>query len=247
MIVVVNSFNLIDGIDGLAAGVGIIASLAFGAGFLIAGELALAVMALTLFATLIAFILYNYNPASIFMGDTGSLVVGFLLSVFAINFVGLNESESYAALLGYTSPILPVAILALPLFDTITVFYKRIRNGRSPFSPGQDHIHHSILRAGFGHKATTTILYFCNLFIITLTLSVRSLDIHVVFAMAILSMFMLLPTNGFKRNILKKMGIGLERKTLFRKGMQNLQTEEKEFKSNGNSSTRQKSKSEQAV
>ncbi|MFD2532972.1 MraY family glycosyltransferase [Gracilimonas halophila] len=247
MIVVVNSFNLIDGIDGLAGGVGIIASIAFGIGFLIAGEFALATLSLVLFSTLTAFLLYNYNPASIFMGDTGSLVVGFLLSVLAINFVGLNENPAYTAALGYTSPILPIAILALPLFDTITVFYKRIRNGRSPFSPGQDHIHHSVLRAGFGHKGTTAILYFCNLFIIMLTLSVRSLDIHVGLAMAILSMFMLLPTNGFKRNILKKMGIELERNTLYGKDMQNLQTEERAFESNGSSSTRQKAKSEQAV
>lgn len=247
MIVVVNSYNLIDGIDGLAGGVGIIASAAFGIGFAIAGELALATLSLVLFSALTAFLLYNYNPASIFMGDTGSLVVGFLLSVLAINFVGLNDNPAYTATLGYTSPILPVAILALPLFDTITVFYKRIRKGRSPFDPGQDHIHHSVLRAGFGHKGTTVILYFCSVFIIMLTLSVRSLDINIVFVTAILSMFMLLPTNGFKRGLLKKMGIELERNTISGERIQNLQSEERSHHSNSSSNSKDRTKAEQAV
>ncbi|MFP8487479.1 glycosyltransferase family 4 protein [Gracilimonas sp. Q87] len=213
MIVVMNSYNLIDGIDGLAGGVGLIASVFFGWGFLIAGELAMATLSLMLCSALAAFMIYNFNPASIFMGDTGSLVVGLLLSVLAINFVGLNGNESFIATFGSISPILPVAILSIPLFDTLTVFYKRVSRGNSPFDPGQDHIHHSILKAGFGHKSTAFMLYGANIGIVlfTLTLGYFAIDINLIFASTVIIMFVLLPTNGFKRKYLRKIGLIPER------------------------------------
>lgn len=210
LIVVVNSYNLIDGIDGLAGGIGGIATLSFGIGFGIAGEYAFAVLSLILFVTLMSFLIYNFNPAAIFMGDTGSLIVGFLLSFLAIKFVGLNANPEYTEVFGATSPILPVAILALPLFDTITVFYKRLRKKTSPFSPGRDHVHHAIIKAGVGHKGTSILLYACSIFIILISLSMRTQDINLVLIATIASMFLLLPTNGAKRAILKTVGIDLE-------------------------------------
>lgn len=210
LIVVVNSYNLIDGIDGLAGGIGSIASLAFGIGFGIAGEYAFAALSIILFVTLMSFLIYNFNPASIFMGDTGSLIVGFLLSFLAIKFVGLNSNPAYTEVFGATSPIMPVAILALPLFDTISVFYKRMLKRKSPFSPGRDHIHHAILNTGVGHKGTSILLYACSIFIIFVALSVRSININLILIATIASMFLLLPTNGFKRSILKRMGVDVE-------------------------------------
>ena len=127
--------------------------------------------------------------------------------MLAINFVGLNENTSYTALLGNTSSILPVAILSLPLFDTITVFYRRIRKGHSPFDPGQDHIHHSSIKAGFGHKGTTIILYVWNIFILLMTLSVHSMNNNFVLATVIFSMFLLLPAHRYKRRVLQKIGM----------------------------------------
>lgn len=225
LIVVVNSYNLIDGIDGLAAGIGIVASFFFGIGFFVAGELALATLSFTLLVSLAAYLKYNFNPAEIFMGDTGSLVVGFLLAVLAINFVGLNDIPAYTDVFGATSPILPVAILALPLFDTFTVFYKRIRKGKSPFNPGRDHVHHSILSAGFGHKSTSILLYGCSIFITLIAISVKQLNINLVFATTLFSMFLFLPTNGFKRKILKSVGFDIEGQLTSRKTLQELRKE----------------------
>ncbi|WP_421775348.1 glycosyltransferase family 4 protein [Gracilimonas sp.] len=225
MIVVVNSYNLIDGIDGLAAGTGMIASFFFGLGFYVAGELALATISFILLVSLAAYLKYNFNPAEIFMGDTGSLVVGFLLAVLAINFVGLNDVPAYTDVFGATSPILPVAILALPLFDTFTVFYKRIRRGKSPFNPGRDHVHHSILSAGFGHKSTSILLYVCSIFITLIAISVKQLNINMIFATTLLSMFVFLPTNGFKRKILKNVGFDIEGQLASPKTLQELRKE----------------------
>ncbi len=108
IIVVVNSYNLIDGIDGLAAGIGGIASIFFGIGFFAAEQYEFATLSLMLFMSLIAYLKYNFNPAEIFMGDTGSLVVGFLLSVLTNNFIGLKESSTFVSSFGETSSVLPV-------------------------------------------------------------------------------------------------------------------------------------------
>ncbi len=210
MIVVVNAYNLIDGIDGLAGGVGAIAAAFFGIGFYVSGEYAFAVLALTLFVSLVSYLKFNFHPAKIFMGDTGSLVIGFLLATLAINFIGLNESSEYVSRFGYSSSILPIAILALPLYDTITVFYKRIRKGKSPFSPGQDHVHHAMINAGLGHKSTSILLYFCSVFIILIAISLRDVEVNISLSIIVATMFLFLPTNGLKRKFIKKMGIDLD-------------------------------------
>lgn len=246
MIVVVNSYNLIDGIDGLAAGIGSIASVFFGVGFYVAGEYAFAALSLTLLVSLMAYLKYNFNPAEIFMGDTGSLVVGFLLSVLAINFVGLNEIPAYVSVFGKTSAILPVAILALPLFDTLTVFYKRIRRGTSPFNPGQDHIHHSMIKIGLGHKSTSIILYCCSIFITLIALTVRQLDINLMASVVVFSMFLFLPTNGFKRGILMKMGWDIEGHLNTNQSIKSLQSSKATTKTKASSRSRSDHKEIQA-
>lgn len=244
MIVIVNSYNLIDGIDGLAAGVGIIASIFFGIGFIVAGEYAMAVMATILLVALATYLRFNFNPAQIFMGDTGSLVVGFLLAFLAVKFVGLNENPAYVKIFGNTSSIIPVAILALPLFDTLTVFYKRIRRGDSAFKPGQDHIHHSIIKMGFGQKSTATLLYGCSIVITLIAFSVRNLDINIVFAVTVLSMFLFLPTNGFKRKMLKIIGIDLEQYFESKKAMKSFKEKDSHVSVSSGSNRREKIKEE---
>ncbi len=210
-IVVINAYNLIDGIDGLAAGIGILACLFFGTGFFVAGEYAFSSLSFVLLISLVAYLRYNYHPAQIFMGDTGSLVVGGILSVLAIKFIGLNEVPQYQDVFGATSSVLPIAILAFPLFDTITVFYKRIRRGDSPFTAGRDHIHHSIMECGFGQKATSIILYSVSFIIPFITLSFKNANINVILVVTILSMFLLFPVKGTKREFLKKIGFDIEK------------------------------------
>lgn len=208
MIVVMNAYNLIDGIDGLAGGVGAIASVFFGIGFYIAGVPEMAAMSFILATSLVGFLVYNFKPAKIFMGDTGSLIVGFLLSVLAVQFIGLNDSPSYVAWFSWSSPVVPVAILIVPLYDTIRVFYRRAKRKTSPFSPGQDHIHHEFLRMGFGHSGTAIVLYFCTALITLLAASISNLNVHLMLATVLFTSVLIFPTNGTKRRLLS--GIGLD-------------------------------------
>ena len=155
-VVVVNSFNLIDGVDGLAGSLGILTTTIFGTFFWINGQTAHAIMAFTLTGSLISFLIYNFPPAKIFMGDTGSLLVGLMNSILVIKFINFADS----ALIPYpvlSTPALGFAILIIPLFDTLRVFSIRIFSRRSPFSPDRNHIHHLLLDMGLSHKQTTLI------------------------------------------------------------------------------------------
>lgn len=210
MIVVMNSYNLIDGIDGLAAGVGIIASLLFCIGFLVAGEGALAILALFTAASLAAFLIHNFRPASIFMGDSGSLVIGFLLAFLAVRFVGLGANPAYVEAFGNTSPVFAVLFLIVPLYDTFRVFIRRLLKKRSPFMPGMDHVHHVFLKYGKSHRSAALYLYGSMLVIVMVALSMRHFDQHVILAVSLLVSVMILPTNGSKRTALSKVGLELQ-------------------------------------
>jgi len=211
MIVIINSFNLIDGIDGLAGGIGTIASFAFSIGFFISGDLPLAVLGLTLGVVLIGYLIHNFYPASIFMGDTGSLIIGFLLSVMAINFIDLSIVDSYKSLLGTSSPVMPVAILALPLYDTLRSFTRRISKGNSPFDADSDHIHHNLLKMGWGQKRTVLYLYFSCFFIILVGVLTSQINVNYSLGLVLLTTLLVFPTNGFKRNLVKKFGFDAEK------------------------------------
>jgi len=211
MIVIINSFNLIDGIDGLAGGIGAIASFAFSIGFFISGDLPLAVLGLTLGVVLIGYLIHNFHPASIFMGDTGSLIIGFLLSVMAINFIDLSIVDSYKSLLGTSSPVMPVAILALPLYDTLRSFTRRISKGNSPFDADSDHIHHNLLKMGWGQKRTVLYLYFSCFLIILVGVLTSQINVNYSLVSVLLTTLLVFPTNGFKRNLAKKFGFDAEK------------------------------------
>lgn len=209
MIVVINAYNLIDGVDGLAGGIGIIATAYFGFGFLMAGQAEMAVMAFILSAALGGFLVFNFKPASIFMGDTGSLIVGFLLSVLAIQFIQLNEIPAFNEVFGYASPILPIAILIVPLYDTIRVFIRRAKRKQSPFSPGKDHVHHELMRMGLGHTGTAITLYVSSFFISLIAFSISSLNVNIILATTIGTALIFFPTNGTKRKLLSMLGISV--------------------------------------
>jgi UDP-GlcNAc:undecaprenyl-phosphate GlcNAc-1-phosphate transferase len=184
VIVITNGFNLIDGVDGLAGGIGIIASFAFGMIALLMEQSEMAIIAFTLMGALLGFLKYNFHPAKIFMGDTGSLVVGMILSVLAINSIshGLVTDNIN---LPNKGPLLAIAFLAIPLFDSLRVFVVRIMKGRHPLSPGRGHIHHALLNLGFGHKYTSLTLYAFGIFLIFL--SYFLLDSNINMSIAILA------------------------------------------------------------
>jgi len=158
VIVITNGFNLIDGVDGLAGGIGVISSFSFGVIALLMDQSDMAIIAFTLMGALLGFLKYNFFPAKIFMGDTGSLLVGMILSILSINVIS-HGLVTETIKLPNKGPLLAIAILAIPLFDSLRVFVVRIMKGRHPLSAGRGHIHHALLNLGLGHKKTSLILY----------------------------------------------------------------------------------------
>lgn len=153
LIVVINAFNLIDGIDGLAASLGLISSLVFGAFFLVNGNIPYALLGFGFAGSLMAFLIYNFQPAKIFMGDTGSLLMGVVNSVLVIKFI--QTGSGYTTFAVSAVPAMAFAILLIPLMDTLRVFAIRMLHRRSPFSADRNHIHHLLLDRGLSHKSIT--------------------------------------------------------------------------------------------
>ncbi len=171
---IINSFNLIDGIDGLAGTLGVIACCTFGYNFILMHQFVLAALALAVAGSLGAFLAYNYSPAKIFMGDAGSMFLGMICAVFAIKFIAINEASANA-IIPY-APSLTVAVLIVPMFDTLNVIVTRIYHKKSPFKPDRNHIHHRMLRLGLTHLQTTLILAAVNIFFIALALLLKQID-----------------------------------------------------------------------
>ena len=188
VIVIINGFNLIDGIDGLAGGLGLISSLSFGVIALIIGQVDIALIAFSLSGALVGFLKFNIFPARIFMGDTGSLVVGMILSVLAINCIKYGlVNENYS--LPQIGPLLAISLLAVPLFDSLRVFIVRAINGNGTLTAARDHVHHAFIDLGVGHKYTSLILFSVSAIIIVLTYLLIKLNININISIAILAVF----------------------------------------------------------
>ncbi len=153
IVVIINAFNLIDGVDGLAGSIGLITSMVFGTFFLINGNIPYAVLGFGFAGSVLAFLIYNFHPAKIFMGDTGSLLMGLVNSILVIKFIETGTNYSTYPLIA--APAVGFSIMLLPLMDTLRVFGIRIIHGRSPFSPDRNHIHHLLLDRGLSHKSVT--------------------------------------------------------------------------------------------
>jgi UDP-GlcNAc:undecaprenyl-phosphate GlcNAc-1-phosphate transferase len=167
---IVNAFNLIDGIDGLASTTGIIANLTFAGLFVYMHQYELAIVGLAMVGAVAGFLKYNLSPAKIFMGDTGSLLIGLVSAVMAIKFTELNKFTGGKFPDVFSAPALAVAVLIGPIFDTLRVFTLRIAGGRSPFNADRNHIHHRLLVLGFTHIQTTIILAGFNISSIAIVL-----------------------------------------------------------------------------
>jgi UDP-GlcNAc:undecaprenyl-phosphate/decaprenyl-phosphate GlcNAc-1-phosphate transferase len=170
----VNAFNLIDGIDGLAGGLGFINALVLGIILALQGNVLYATFAFTFAGALLGFLFFNFNPAKIFMGDTGSLVIGFLMALFGIVVIkGENISDLTQETMVSGLTIVVVGILLLPVYDTLRVFSERILKKSSPFKPDRTHVHHLLIETGARHKKAALILYFANITIIVLAYLLR--------------------------------------------------------------------------
>lgn len=207
MVVVINAFNLIDGIDGLAGGVGIITSTFFAWWFWQAGMSAHAVLAISLACSLLAFLRFNFSPASIFMGDTGSQIIGFILTFFAVSFVKTSSESLLYIPLEEIAPVLVLAVLIVPLYDTLRVFLVRVLRKTSPFQPDRLHLHHQLLDMGFSQRVTCYIIYCFNITVIALAIAFQHLSINALLAVVLGSAVALFPTVNLKRGILTKLGM----------------------------------------
>jgi UDP-N-acetylmuramyl pentapeptide phosphotransferase/UDP-N-acetylglucosamine-1-phosphate transferase len=174
IIVVINSFNLIDGVDGLAASLGILTMLVFGIYFFAVDYQAYALLSFAMAGSLVAFMIFNHHPAKIFMGDSGSLMIGLVNAILVIKFINVAH-DPLVALPITSSVAIGFSILIVPLLDTLRVFSIRIVNGRSPFTPDRNHVHHLLLDRGLGHAAVTFTCVGVNVGFILLAWFGRSL------------------------------------------------------------------------
>jgi len=171
MVTIINSYNLIDGIDGLASIVGIVIMIIYTTIFYLSQEYFFALISITMNACLMAFFGFNVSSdKKIFMGDTGSLIVGFMISILTLKFLAL-EPSSYHELpfLLENAPLIAISILIVPLFDTARVFTIRIANKKGPFSPDRNHVHHVLIDFwGLSHKQASFIIGCFNIIFVIL-------------------------------------------------------------------------------
>lgn len=173
IIVIINAFNLIDGINGLSGSLGFLITAILGYWFYLVDSVEISIVAFALCGSVVAFLRYNITPAKIFMGDTGALLLGMVCSILAIKFIELHNEIPGSPYTFRAAPSMAVAILILPLFDTLRVFFIRIMKGKSPFHPDRLHIHHLMIDIGLSHTQATAILFVTNVLFILLAIQLQ--------------------------------------------------------------------------
>ena len=183
VVAVTNAFNLIDGLDGLAAGSALFSTLVFFVCALVNHSWLVSLMSLTLAGATLGFLRFNFNPATIFLGDSGSLFIGFMLSALAL--AGAQKAPTFVAV------AIPVVSFGLPILETLLSVVRRLISGRPIFTADREHIHHKLLQMGFSHRQVVIVLY----------------AVSAVFAM--LSLFLLWPTGSTVGLVLAVVGTGI--------------------------------------
>jgi len=191
IVVVTNAFNLIDGLDGLAGTIASISLLFFGIWFFLIGKEITAILIFCMLGSIFAFINFNWEPAKIFMGDTGALVLGFLFSVLAIHFIETNYQLLETNIYRFEGSVATaLCVIIIPLCDTLRIFIIRIYKKKSPFKPDKSHIHHALMRLGLKHYQTAIVLGMVHLVFIGMALTLNNLGdtilVPIVLALAVL-------------------------------------------------------------
>ncbi|MEI9919627.1 MAG: MraY family glycosyltransferase [Bacteroidota bacterium] len=175
IVIITNAYNLIDGLDGLAGTIGCIALLIFGVWFYLAGDLTFSLISLSFFGGLLGFLFYNWEPSRIFMGDTGALVIGLLLSILTIRFINSNYSLPGSSPIRFQSSVgTAVMVMIIPIFDTLRVIVLRLRKLQSPFKADKNHLHHQFLKLGFSHSKSVMIIAAIQVFFVLMALVLRN-------------------------------------------------------------------------
>ncbi|RZS98439.1 glycosyltransferase family 4 protein [Cecembia calidifontis] len=164
-----NAFNLIDGLDGLAATISVLTFGFLAWWFNVIGMPSFGMFSLIIAGSVLGFLVFNWHPAKIFMGDTGSLSLGFALSLLTVLFIDTNGTMAPESPWKFNAPIASgIALMIVPIYDTTRIFTRRIRRGRSPFSPDKNHVHHFLMRMGLTHDKVSITLGVIKLFFIAL-------------------------------------------------------------------------------
>ena len=196
-IILVNAYNLIDGIDGLAGVYGVICFSLFGISYYRLGEYnyPLVILSTTIIGTVIGFLYYNLSDRSkkIFMGDTGSMLLGFLLTFTSICFMDIFIVKKVQGAVFYhlnTAPVMAIAIMILPIVDTLNVIIIRLAEKRSPFDADKNHIHHKLLKLGITHKRATLYIISYYLFIVIISYFLRHVEVNLLLIIILLLGFL---------------------------------------------------------
>jgi UDP-GlcNAc:undecaprenyl-phosphate GlcNAc-1-phosphate transferase len=178
---ITNCFNLMDGIDGLSAGLGMLASFAFGTWFYLVGDFDWVLLAAGLAGSLFTFSFFNVfgRKNKIFMGDTGSLTLGFMMSLIAIHFNEMNINPATPYFI-HAAPAVSIGILLIPIFDTLRVMFFRLAHLKSPFDPDKTHIHHYLLDLGLSHLNATLVLLGISLIFIIISFLLKDHSVFMV-------------------------------------------------------------------
>lgn len=205
-VVITNAFNLIDGIDGLAGSLGIVGAFTFGLWYHFLGMTQYSILCSALIGSLMAFLWFNKTPAKIFMGDTGSMIVGFIMSLLAMKFIEsvrvLPKDHAYKIL---SVPVFTCTILIIPLFDTLRVFIIRMAQGKSPFHPDRNHIHHILIDLGLTHLQATGSLVLFNILMIFLIFFLQGVRgeylLILILAIPLIATYLLSSLRSKRRNL----------------------------------------------
>jgi UDP-GlcNAc:undecaprenyl-phosphate GlcNAc-1-phosphate transferase len=177
IVLLTNSFNLIDGIDGLAGTFSLLAFLFFGIWFSLLGISVYAIVSFALIGSVAAFLIKNWQPSKIFMGDTGSLVLGMSLAMLAIEFLNENQHLPTSSSLKFNSGVgTALCVLIVPIVDTIRVVIIRVSRGISPLTADKRHIHHALVRIGKSHRFAVVLIFFVHIFFLANALILKRFD-----------------------------------------------------------------------
>ncbi|MBN3518841.1 undecaprenyl/decaprenyl-phosphate alpha-N-acetylglucosaminyl 1-phosphate transferase [Algoriphagus lutimaris] len=181
LLALTNGFNLIDGLDGLAGTIAIITLACLGGWFLVQGIESYALISFVFMGGILSFLAFNWHPAKIFMGDTGSLTIGFTLATLIVAFMEINEGLPSNTFLKFDSTFsISVALMIFPLYDMARVFTRRLLQGKGPMTPDKSHVHHFMMRMGLQHNQVALILGSLQFLMIVLAFTLRDYSDHIV-------------------------------------------------------------------
>jgi UDP-N-acetylmuramyl pentapeptide phosphotransferase/UDP-N-acetylglucosamine-1-phosphate transferase len=186
LVVLTNAYNLIDGLDGLAGSIGLIIFGFYGAWFYMVGDMTFSYIAFCFSGSLMAFLFFNWQPSRIFMGDTGALMIGLLLSYMTIKFINTNHQLPDHLPYKFNSSVATaLCVIIIPVFDTIRVIILRLRKSQSPFKADKNHIHHQFLNLGYSHARSVLSISLISILFLAIAVLLRNQGDKVILAIVL--------------------------------------------------------------